>query len=303
MILSVCIPTYNYNIVSLVNALHEQLLASAISFEILVVDDCSDDRSIVESNQSIMLLSNTRLIQLDENSGRSLVRNYLIQQAAGEFLLFLDGDVFPCTNNFIQHYLSKRHEGDVIVGGLRYREQLQDESNLLRWRYGVEREALLAKERIRKPYSSFMSGNFLINAKVFSRLRFDESLKKYGHEDTLLGLALKKGKYTIMHIDNPVFHDGIESNEVFLEKTRTAVENLYQLINNHSAAADLFKEVKLLKLYKILRRLLLIKAVAGWFHRNEKQLATGLSSGKLSLRYFDWYKLGYLCQISWQKHA
>ncbi|MGF7141224.1 glycosyltransferase involved in cell wall biosynthesis [Roseimarinus sediminis] len=287
----------------MVNTLHEQLLASSISFEILVVDDCSDDRSCVEVNQSIRQLSNTRFIQLDKNCGRSFVRNYLIQQANGEFLLFLDGDVFPCTNDFIQHYLSKRHAGDVIVGGLRYREQLKDERNALRWRYGVEREALLAKERKRKPYSSFMSGNFLINAKVFSRLRFDESLKKYGHEDTLLGLALKKDQYTIKHIDNPVFHDGLESNEVFLEKTRIAVENLYQLITNHPAATDLFKEVKLLKLYKILQSILLNKPVARWFHRNEKQLATGLCSGKLSLRYLDWYKLGYLCQISLQKHA
>ena len=57
----------------------------------------------------------------------------------------------------------------------------------------------------------------LIPKKIFLAIKFDESITKYGHEDTLLGIMLEKEKKEIFHINNPLYHNGIENNIIFLQ--------------------------------------------------------------------------------------
>ena len=85
--LSILIPTFNHNIVSLVKELHEQAVHEDIVFEIVCLDDAST--LFVAENQTITQFSNTHYEILGNNVGRSKIRNLLAQKAKYDWLLYL----------------------------------------------------------------------------------------------------------------------------------------------------------------------------------------------------------------------
>jgi len=149
--------------------------------------------------------------------------------------------------------------------------------------------------RKNRPYNYFFSANFLIHKKLFSNILFNENLFKYGHEDTLFALDLKRKNIQITHIDNFVFHKGIELNNIFIKKTKESVENLFYLyqkkliVKNDTRLIDTYIQLKSLK----------ISTIYAYFFKifNEK-IELNICSKNPSLLLYDLYKLGYLCSIS-----
>ena len=93
--LSILIPTYNYSVVNLVNQLQKQAIEAAFVFEIIVVDDFSNNLLIIEQNNKINQLDFCQFIKNEKNIGRTASRNLLANKAKYESLLFLDADVLP----------------------------------------------------------------------------------------------------------------------------------------------------------------------------------------------------------------
>ena len=122
-----------------------------------------------------------------------------------------------------------------------------------------------------------------------SQIRFNEKIKTYGHEDTLLSIELKKNKIAIYQINNPVFHEGIEENSVFLEKTKSAVNNLVLLEKNTLDISSL----KLVKTYNLINKLKLTWLIFPLSKTIAKILERQLLSSRPSLKIFDLYKLIY----------
>jgi len=71
---------------------------------------------LVEENRTIENLPHVRYIIREKNVGRSAIRNFLVSQAKGDRLLFIDGDLSLNNPSFIRNYLQT--EGDVVVGGI-----------------------------------------------------------------------------------------------------------------------------------------------------------------------------------------
>jgi GT2 family glycosyltransferase len=69
----------------------------------------------------------------------------------------------------------------------------------------------------------------LIHKSLFEKVKFNEDLAGYGHEDTFFGLELFGQGLIIRHIDNPLIHLGLESASDFLEKTATGIANLHRV--------------------------------------------------------------------------
>lgn len=299
--ISVCIPTYNYDVRPLVKELANQAKELLVPVEILVVDDCSVNNDLKLKNMELRSLMHVEVLELERNVGRAAIRNFLAQQAKYPLLIFLDCDVMPQQSTFLQNYYSNRKENGVVVGGLAYREQYPGEAFSLRWTYGHLRESIDIDKRKQKPYASFMTGNFMISKLVFSMIQFDEELKGYGHEDTYFGIQLNDKEIEISHIDNKVYHDGLETNETFIEKTRKGIENLFSLYMKDSSNELFVSQNKLLSTYLLVRKWKLAGVLGLKFRIFERVMFRNLTSKKPSIRTFDWYKLGYLCFISKQK--
>mgnify|MGYP000363990435 FL=1 len=196
--ISICIPIHNYDVTSLVNSLHSQCIEANIDFEIILIDDFSE-KNFREINSKLSLISN--YIQLDNNVGRSRIRNLFLQYAKYEYLLFLDCDSI-INNNFIDNYLDSiiENNSEVFIGGRIYPSIKPDKNYLLRWKYCTLRE----QTNYPSSNKAFMSNNFLIKKELFEKIKFDERIKIYGHEDTLFGYELKKAGIKIKYINNPV---------------------------------------------------------------------------------------------------
>ena len=86
--LSILIPVYNINCVSLVKKLHEMALLLKSPFEILLADDASNERSKNE-NRVLNQLDECSIFELETNYGPAFIRNYLAEKACYPYLLFL----------------------------------------------------------------------------------------------------------------------------------------------------------------------------------------------------------------------
>jgi glycosyltransferase involved in cell wall biosynthesis len=226
--ISVLIANFNWDVKSLITEVHQQLVLADIPFEILCYDN-SKDSAFEKSNEELNQLSNVTYRLEHRHVGRSQNRNKLAADAKHDWFLFLDGDSAISDSKFVLNYLEASTTAMVICGGTAYGEKPQEEQ-LLRWTYGKEREELSAAKRSEKPNSGFSSFNFLIKREAFELVGFDNSLTDYGHEDTLFGQSLLAHHFHVFHIDNPLVHLGLDENEVFLAKTKSALKNLKYLV-------------------------------------------------------------------------
>ena len=293
--LSILIPTYNYDCTRLVSDLQRQVRDTGIDYEIIVADDASPIYIYKERNRDINALPHCRLVELTENVGRARIRNLLADEAQGEWLLFMDCDAKVISDSFITDYLAHT-DVDVICGGLCHADTLPSPEVSLRYMYEHRADKHRAAHyRKQAPYERFTPFNFMIRRTVFQSIRFDERITEYGHEDTLFGIALNERHVSIRHIDNPLRHTGLESNERFLEKTRAALRNLATMettMQGHSS---------LLRTYNLLHSTRIDKYIARWFARREQSFTTRLTGSSPSLRLFFIYKLGYYCRLKQQR--
>ncbi|MBU2927347.1 glycosyltransferase family 2 protein [Winogradskyella psychrotolerans] len=297
--ISVLIPVYNYNISDLVSELHKQLIASDISFEILCYDDCSNNVKLQDGNTNINSLSHSKYAIMPKNVGRSSIRNKLAKNAKYDWCLFLDADVIPKNSNFISTYIDAITEkSQIIYGGILYQEKRVDDSRILRWIYGNKREALSAEERNKNTYLSFLTLNFLIHKTIFDTVRFNEAIPNLRHEDTLFSYDLKQENITIEHIENPVYHLGLDDSETFLKKSLDSVGAIDLFIKQDLLPANY---TRITKLYSKIKNKRISKLLAFLYRKFENVFRKNLLGKAPSLFIFDLYRLSYYCALNSKK--
>jgi len=306
MTISLLIPVLDYDIIALVHSMKNALGKVPELCEILI----GDDGSSAEYSEKYKSLEteNVRVISSEKNIGRAAIRNKLALEAKGDFFLFIDADVMiPGTADaYITKWLPFIEKSRVICGGTLYHESPPgDPDKLLRWMYGRHREQKSAAERNKHPHAGFSTFNVLIDRNIFSKIRFNEELKQYGHEDTLLGYQLKKAGVNILHIENGLLHEGLETNRDFLIKTRLGIENLSKLYDKVTDKGSFSETVLLLKIYDKLKSFGMTRILAAVFIKYRDRMERRLDSGKISLLLFGFYKMSMFCtfrEIHRRKH-
>ena len=286
--LSVLIPTYNYNTFFLVKEMHQQLILEDIPFEIICLDDGSKS-PLNTQNNDINKLSFSSFKSLEKNIGRSAIRNLLAKKAMYNWLLFLDADVVPAKSNFIKKYLNCfKKDRTVFCGGLLY-EDKKENFRLLRYKYGKRHEEISVEKRIENPEKFFFTSNFLIQKAIFADVIFEEKLTQYGREDLLFSLQLIKKGYQIEHISNEVYHLGLDKNDLFVSKTKKAMENLVFI--DKQTLIDT-KEMPLLELVRKIATVRMTRVVGIFYLLFEK-----LAIKKSSVFFLNCMKVSYLCHL------
>jgi hypothetical protein len=289
-VISVLIPTFNTDVSPLVDFLLRQNDFSSFKMEIIIWDDASNIASLGLWDNEIVSFFKSPV-----NMGRSMTRELLAEKAKYPYLLFLDADVLPVSTLFLAKYLQHASEDSVLVGGIKY-ENEEPESNLyFRWFYGKAREENSVGNRLKNPYDHFMTGNFLVPKSIFLKFPLHDIITGYGHEDTLLGYKFQQAGIPIKHIDNPVFHLGLEENEVFFAKSKEAVSSLLQLKQLGYTIPS-----KLINGYNLLERMNLVTFCAVFYPVFESRILKNyIFSGNIfSLFFFDLSRLLYFCTLS-----
>ncbi len=288
--LSVLIPVFNRNVTPLVRALLAQVTDWGGPVEILLFDDASAEQ-FRQLNRPLGSLTGVRYQQLPCNVGRAAIRNQMAAAAQHPWLLLLDNNISLPDTQFLARYAASCTQGHVLVGGTTYTPAPPlDPACLLRWHYGRRREARPAAVRQQKAYAQFTLKNVLVWAEIFQKIGLDESLTRYGHEDTKFGWRLREAGIPIYHLANPVLHDGLEPATEFLRKSHEAVRNLALLYRAEGLGSD----TKLLKAALQLHRWGLGEAVRTAFQLRQDQVRQNLLSVRPSLRQLDALKLYWM---------
>ena len=279
---SILIPTYNYNVTNLVTKLVQQAVNDNIVVEIIVIDDCSTHSK--EENKSILQYDSVKYLENEVNLGRTATRMKLAKMANYELLLFLDADVIPLRDDFLKLY-HKHLDKLVVCGGVSYKNVIPEENESLRYKYGKFREEQPFFQGILKS-NYLLAGNCLINKSTF--LEINTKLDNFYGDDLLLSYNLKKQNKKIYMIYNPVIHYGLETSNIFLNKSIEAISSIVSM-EKSGIFPDNF--TKLQVVYKKLKSYRIIPLISLFFMPFRKYLKTRIIQGKPNLHYFDLYRL------------
>ena len=291
--LSILIPTRDYTCYQLVADLHAQAEELGIPYEILVAEDGSRSQVSIIANHKMTELSHCRHIVNKENVGPANIRNQLAREARFSWILFIDCDAKVETADFLATYYQQMGKADVVAGGLLHQKENHDPHRSLRFKY--EKEADLhrsAAERSLQPYKRLTCFNIMLYKPTFLTILFDKDCHEYGYEDALFGVELEKRGIPILHIDNPLMHNGLDTNINFLKKSETALRTLKRLngkMESHSYVGRTMLQ---------LRKYHLSGAMRLFFHIFQPLMRKNLLSKHPSLFLFSVYKLGYYSTLS-----
>jgi len=293
--LSILIPTYNYDVQPLVLELQKQAEELGIAYEIIIAEDDTISAFSLE-NLKLNEFNNISYSINPVNFGRAKNRNELVKKSKYDLLLFLDADTFPVQNEFLKNYLDtyKKINSSVIFGGLKYQDNKPDPKKMLRWVYGKKREAIGSNSRKKAPYKTIFISNLLIKKEIMTFFPFDNSITKYGHEDTVFFKSLKQNQISVLHIENPIYHLGLEENVIYISKIEDSLKNLKALVEHNRLDKT---DVKIIEKYVKLKNFGLIKFFVLFYKSSRFLLIKNLISRNPNLFLFDLYRLGYFCTL------
>ncbi|GLR15735.1 glycosyltransferase family 2 protein [Portibacter lacus] len=283
--ISVLVPIFNFEVLKLIQELNSQCQSANIPYEIVCYDDCSNE-FYRKANRSLDAEFGVSYVELSENMGRAKIRNWLAKNARYDNLIFLDCDSEIKNPNFISNYIEHINTASIIYGGRNYDpNKPEDEKKILHWTYGRKRESLKLKSRIKIPYRSFQTNNFMVDRALILSHPFDESIKDYGYEDSLFATTLKNEGIPIKHIENPLIHKGVEENEDFLNKSKLAAENLAILYRD-----DSLTDTKMVAFHEKLKKIGFNSLLHNLIRRKKGWILKNLYSSKPNLILFDLYR-------------
>ena len=245
--LSICIPTFNTDCSELLDILAKQIAQLEETLEVLVYDDFSTD--YVCKNQEACERNGFLFFENQSNLGSISTRIKLAKKSSFNWLLFVDADMLPKTDEYIIQYTNfiTFNKADIAIGGCCYADEIKPFN--LRLKYGKNREEISAKKRQLNPYNSILFGNVLIKKKLFNEVFDDFNDMAYG-EDIYLSSFLKSLNKDVVHLPNETYHLGIENNREFLKKIRKSAEMYARLDSN--STLDL-SHIKLVRTYSLLK--------------------------------------------------
>jgi len=239
--ISVVIPGFNAELY-IEKALQSVLRQTVSVDEIIIIDDGSIDHTC-EVVQRIQKDQPKIVLHTQKNAGASTARNKGVQEAAGDWILFLDADD-ECSENLVETYLTKINEVTEDISALYTAYyQIDEHSKVISPQLRGKR--LSAVEGfcdilIRNPIIS-PSGVLVKKSKLVEMSGFNTSIKYV--EDVDLWVRLLDNNYSIEYIDRPLSFIRRHANNT--TSSMSTSHNAEKLIMNQYGL-DYIKE----KLYK-----------------------------------------------------
>lgn len=229
ILVSVIIPTYNCEsevfkcINSVINQTYNQI-------EIIVVDDCSSDNTAKEID-NIKKTTNIIFLKNKKNMGVSYSRNMGLQQAKGEYVMFLDGDDY-LDDNTVEETLNFALENNLEIVKFNYVKEIYGLSIYNKGTF--EHQRVLINKDFREIYLKMLDGYAfssccfqLIKLSILKNLTFEQNLT-YG-EDMLFSLNLYTKTNSFGYYDKPFYHYVIKSNSITRDNS---IEKKVKILND-----------------------------------------------------------------------
>ena len=238
--LSIIIPVYNVEkyLDQCVSSLFRQGLDEN-EFEVLLIDDGSTDSSLEISHRWLKIHNNIHVYH-QKNQGQAVARNWGIENAKGEYLMFVDSDdyLLPqklyCLLNIID-----KHKLDALIYNMK--AQSQDGGTILLKIPNVKYDVIYEGEEIVLKYFVFGSMCRGIYARhIFSdnNLRFKSG---FTHEDSELCFRIYPLLRQVMFIDSEVYY--YRYNIQSTDRSKTPQKIKQNIESDAILASEVTKEI------------------------------------------------------------
>jgi glycosyltransferase involved in cell wall biosynthesis len=233
--LSVVTPFFKNDPSLLINILSKQ--GDGKNIELIIIDDGSGmaDLTAQVMAQIDRFPAPARLITLHDNVGRSGARNRLIAQAKAPYVLFLDSDMAPDTDHFLDDWLAliDTQLPTIAYGGFTTK-QVPDLPELALARALAERmDCQNARQRAARGGMALATSNLVVRTDILAEVRFDSDFVGWGWEDVDWALRASKAGYAIAHVEIPATHMGLDRADVVLDKFAKAGPNFRLIQSRH----------------------------------------------------------------------
>ena len=188
--IDVIIPCYNVEetIEDCIKSLCNQSL-SKNEYNCYFINDYSEDNTgvILDKYKNI---ENISIIHHKENQGLATSRNNGIKAGNSKMIAFLDGDMVV-KKNWLESFLTYFNENVVAVMGDNTAPQNIYLNPVEKYYFGNLRGARKYKDGENIPFQYMLFGNAMLKRAILQECGyFDESMKKYGGEDTDLSVRI-----------------------------------------------------------------------------------------------------------------
>ncbi len=159
-------------------------------FEIIIINDGSTDNT----KKIISNIPGVKIVNHEKNLGLSFARNSGINYSNSDYMIFIDSDIV-ISDNWIDNMYKSIHNNKNIIGinGIIGSYPNKKLSGLDNYLFGKFRGVKNVTINTPLNYKFFVFSNTIIRRKVLNEIGFfDESLFKYGGEDTELSLRISK---------------------------------------------------------------------------------------------------------------
>ncbi|MBF2719724.1 glycosyltransferase family 2 protein [Psychrobacter sp. NG254] len=210
---SIITPNYNSGD-KLVRAI-KSITNNAVSFEHIIVDDCSTDESFILAQQLGISISSFNIIFLSNlsNSGPAISRNKGLDVAKGKYILFLDADDYfiECTLDILYNAIKSNNMPDVLT----YNYQMIESTNEI---IALTKDSNIANV-ICNPIKEYLSDKIIsapwgkcIEADLAKSFRFPDLIVS---EDALYNLDIFINAKSVFKIDSTLYiFDKTDSNSL-----------------------------------------------------------------------------------------
>ncbi|WP_313374754.1 glycosyltransferase family A protein [Chishuiella sp.] len=290
---SVLVPVYNWDIEKLAICLSHQISKLTINIEVIFFDDFSSNQELLYKNELLIEQLGFKFYKSSVNNGIAHTLNLLAKSSKYEWLIYLDADIIPVQQNFIDFYIHlNKNRNKIYCGGLLY-ETNKPKKGVLRWKYGRKYEVQTTQYANQNPYLNFKACNFFVHKSILSKHLFTSNNDNYyAAVDTLFGLKLKNTNVSIEFVDNRVYHLGLDSNEEYLNKAKLYVKSIVKSYKDKQVD---MKSIRLIEFYER-QNSFKIKVYSLLFSFTKPIIYMNLLSRYPSIYLFQFFKLGYFIE-------
>ena len=191
--MSVVVPTYNEEaaIVGTVAAVRRWLEERGASYEILVVDNASEDRT-VEVMQPLLDGSRVRLLQNEVNRGKGVSVRRGMLESTGELRLLCDADCIASLES-LGHMVELIEDADVVIGSRNVKDAEVGRTQPLRRRIASWNFLTLCRVTLGEPSRDIFCGFKLWRSGVANAVFPRQSLEGWAFDVEVLALARRLG--------------------------------------------------------------------------------------------------------------